>query len=100
MQASGSHASPYGRAVKAQYPELRARDYTVLPAGKARDQLPARGWQRIGADFATYFCHLARVALAALPVGDVCNGCVTAGARGPPGSPRAPAERSADVAFR
>lgn len=83
MQASRGYASAYCGAVKAQDPKLCACNDTVLAAGKARDQLAARRWPKIVADFATHFCHLARVALPALPVGDPCNGCVTAGARGP-----------------
>src|SRR5215213_6276722 len=81
MQDAGGHPPPNDKAVQPERGELRARDNTVLSAGKPGNRLPARRWQEIVADFATYPCHLARVALRALQVGDWCDGCVMTGAR-------------------
>jgi hypothetical protein len=62
MQGSGGHASADRGAVQPEDAELRARNDTVLPTSKARDRLSASRWQKIVAVFATYLCHLARVA--------------------------------------
>jgi hypothetical protein len=72
-----------GATVEPQCAELVARDDPMLPAGKCGDCTPSGRWVLAVAFFATFVTHLVRVSGGTLRVGDLCDGGVTSGARGP-----------------
>ena len=95
MQRSGAETTSDTETVQPDPRELSPGDRTMLPAGEPRDGLAPLTWHGIVADFATYPCHLARVAGWVLRRGWLCYGTATPGARagtleaviGPPAGP-------------
>src|SRR5829696_4346643 len=81
MERPGPDTTSDSETVQRDPRELGPGDDTVLPAGKPRDGLTPLRWQGNVADFATYPCHLARVAGWALRRGYMCFGTATPGAR-------------------